>query len=66
MSKSKDFKLIYVKSVKIDKKLTDTLQKLKDKYNIDVSNFIRLAIQEKISREYSMLIEKVAKSDCPF
>jgi hypothetical protein len=35
-------------------------------YNVDVGNFIRDAIQEKIKREYRDLLPKPKKSDCPF
>jgi hypothetical protein len=34
--------------------------------NVDVGKFIRVAIQEKIKREYQQLILKSKKSDCPF
>lgn len=35
-------------------------------YKVDVGKFIRDAISEKIKREYSQLIPKRQKSDCPF
>ena len=34
--------------------------------NVDVGNFIREAIQEKIKIEYKELILKPKKSECPF
>ena len=42
-----------------------TLQKMKS-YNVDVSEFIRQAIKEKIAREYSELKPKPEKVYCPF
>jgi post-segregation antitoxin (ccd killing protein) len=42
-----------------------TLQKMKS-YNVDVSQFIRDAISEKIQREYADLIPKPKKINCPF
>ncbi|EKT4497723.1 hypothetical protein JE954_000128 [Flavobacterium psychrophilum] len=35
-------------------------------YNIDVGNFIRNAIAEKIKREYIDLLPKPKKKYCPF
>jgi len=43
----------------------DTLKKL-DSYQINVAQFIREAISEKIKREHSELIPKPKKSECPF
>ena len=34
-------------------------------YNIDVGNFIRQAISEKIKRDYADLLPKI-KNECPF
>jgi len=42
----------------------NTLQKMKY-YNVDVGNFIREAISEKIKREYKDLLPK-QKNICPF
>ena len=42
-----------------------TLQKMKS-YNVDVSEFIRQAIKEKIAREYNELKPKPKKIKCPF
>jgi len=43
----------------------NTLQKMKS-LNVDVGNFIRIAIQEKIKRDYKELILKPKKEYCPF
>lgn len=53
------------KVIRISETQLKTLQKMKS-YNVDVGNFIREAIQEKIKREYQQLILKPKKSDCPF
>ena len=53
------------KVIRISETQLNTLQKMKS-YNVDVGNFIREAIAEKIKREYKELILKPKKSDCPF
>lgn len=53
------------KVIRISENQLNTLQKMKS-LNIDVGNFIREAIQEKIKREYNQLIIKPKKSECPF
>lgn len=53
-----------VKVIRISEIQHETLQKMKS-YNVDVGNFIRDAISEKIKREYKDLIPKV-KNTCPF
>ena len=50
------------KVIRISEIQLKTLQKMKS-YNIDVGNFIREAIQEKIKREYNNLLPK---PKCPF
>jgi hypothetical protein len=42
-----------------------TLNKLAS-FNINVAEFVRQAIAEKIKREYQQLITKPKKSECPF
>ena len=62
---SKPKKYTKVKVIKITEIQHKTLLKL-DSYNINVANFIRQAISEKIKREYSDLIPKPKKEYCPF
>jgi len=50
---------------KISKTQKQTLDKLKG-YNINVSQFVRNAIKEKIERDYDDLKEKSKKEYCPF
>lgn len=53
------------KVIRISETQLKTLQKMKS-YNIDVGNFIREAISEKIKREYIELLPKPEKTKCPF
>ena len=61
----KPLKYTKVKVVKITDIQDKTLKKL-DAYNINVAQFIRDAISEKIKREHSNLIPKPKKEYCPF
>lgn len=54
-----------VKVIKITPVQYQTLKKL-DSYQINVAQFIRDAIAEKIKREYSDLIPKPEVFKCPF
>ena len=53
------------KVIRISEIQLKTLQKMK-LLNVDIGNFIRIAIAEKIKQEYQELILKPKKSDCPF
>lgn len=61
----KPVKYTKVKVIKITETQYNTLKKL-DSYKINVADFIRTAIQEKIKMDYDFLIPKVKKSECPF
>lgn len=61
----KPIKYTKVKVIKITETQYDTLKKL-NSYNVNVADFIRIAIQEKIKRDYQDLIPKPKRSDCPF
>jgi len=56
--------LAKTKVIRISDSQLKTLQKMKS-YNVDVGEFIRQAIAEKIHREHKDLIPK-EKSKCPF
>ena len=56
--------LIKTKVIRITQIQHTTLIKMQS-YNIDVSNFIRQAISEKIKRDYADLLPKI-KNECPF
>ena len=53
------------KVIRISENQLSTLQKMKS-YKVDVSQFIRDAIAEKIKTEYKDLIPKPKKEHCPF
>tara|TARA_R110000851_G_C12765194_1_gene533513 strand:+ start:39 stop:221 length:183 start_codon:yes stop_codon:yes gene_type:complete len=53
------------KVIRISEVQHNTLVKMKS-YNIDVGNFIRTAIAEKIKRDYSDLLPKPKKQYIPF
>jgi hypothetical protein len=61
----KPVKYTKVKVIKITEIQYNTLKKL-DSYNINVANFIRQAISEKIKKEYNDLIPKTPKTKPPF
>lgn len=61
----KAIKYTKVKVIKITEIQHNTLKKL-DSYKVNVAQFIRDAIAEKIKREHQELIPKPKKSDCPF
>jgi len=54
-----------IKVIRISETQLKTLQKMKA-YNVDVGQFIRDAISEKIKNEYQELIPKQPKIKCPF
>jgi len=53
------------RTIKFSEVQDNTLKKMKS-YNIDVAQFIRDAISEKIKREYNDLLPKQKKENCPF
>jgi len=53
------------KVIRISENQLLTLQKMKS-YNVDVGQFIRDSIAEKIKKEYANLIPKPKKEYCPF
>lgn len=61
----KPLKYTKVKTLKITETQYNTLVKMKS-YNVDLSEFIRQAIKEKINREYKDLKPKPKKEYCPF
>lgn len=63
----KPLKYSKVKVVKISDIQDKSLKKLRG-YNVNVSQFIRNAIKEKLERDYSTIIKQYneSKNDCPF
>ena len=54
-----------IKVLRISEVQHDTLVKMKG-YGVDVSEFIRKAISEKIKSEYSEIVKKEEDYPCPF
>ena len=54
-------------NIRISKEQKETLEKLKE-YHVNVAHFIRLAIKEKIQRDYSeiKINYKEIIDECPF
>lgn len=57
--------LIIIKSIRFTGKQAESLQKLAN-YDVNVSNFIRQAIKEKLSKDWKQIKEKKEKVICPF
>jgi post-segregation antitoxin (ccd killing protein) len=53
------------KVLRLSETQDETLKKMK-LYGVDVSEFCRQAIKEKIKRDYEELIPKPQKEYCPF
>ena len=51
--------------IMISEKQSESLKTLK-KYNINVSQFIRQAIKEKLKRDWKIIKESNKKEYCPF
>lgn len=54
------------KTIKLTKNQNNTLNKLKNVYKVNTQDFIRLAIAEKIKRDYDKIKVKEKKVFCPF
>ena len=52
-------------TIRFTDKQIDSLQKLKD-YDVNISQFIRLAIAEKIKRDWKSIKEKKERVKLPF
>ena len=58
-------KLTVIHTIRFSEKQAESLQKLKD-YDVDVSNFIRIAIREKIAKDWKQIKEKKERVKLPF
>ena len=58
-------KLSVIHTIRFTEKQAESLQKLKD-YDVNVSQFIRLAIAEKIKRDWKSIKEKKERVKLPF
>jgi len=52
-------------TIMISKQQVESLAILKS-YNVNVSQFIRVAIKEKLQRDWKSIKEKKVKNICPF
>jgi post-segregation antitoxin (ccd killing protein) len=52
-------------NIRISKEQKQTLDKLKE-YNVNVSQFVRNAIKEKLQREKAEIITNYKNLECPF
>ena len=58
-------KLSVIHTIRFSEKQAESLQKLKD-YDVNVSQFIRIAISEKIKRDCKQIKEKKERVKLPF
>ena len=58
-------KYTVIHTIRFSEKQAETLQKLKD-YDVNVSKFIRIAIREKIARDWKNIKEKKERVKLPF
>ena len=58
-------KYTVIHTIRFSKQQAESLQKLKD-YDVNVSQFIRLAISEKIKRDWKQIKEKKERVKLPF
>lgn len=57
--------LTKIHTIRFSEKQAETLQILKD-HDVNISRFIRLAISEKIKRDWKSIKESKNKTKCPF
>ncbi len=58
-------KLTEIYTLRISKSQAETLNKLKE-YDVNISQFIRLAIKEKINRDWKSIKERKENVKTPF
>ena len=58
-------KYTVIHTIRFSKQQAESLQKLKD-YDVNVSQFIRLAIAEKIKRDWKQIKEEKQRVKLPF
>ena len=58
-------KYTVIHTIRFSKQQAESLQKLKD-YDVNISQFIRLAISEKIKRDWKTIKEKKERVKIPF
>ena len=63
--KPPELQYVYKKNVGFTKQQKEALITL-ERYGVNVNDFIRIAVKEKISREWKVIKERKNKSNCPF
>lgn len=58
-------KYTVIHTIRFSKQQSESLQKLKD-YDVKISQFIRIAISEKIKRDWKQIKEKKERVKIPF
>ena len=58
-------KYTVIHTIRFSKQQAESLQKLKD-YDVNISQFIRIAIAEKIKRDWKQIKEKKERVKLPF
>ena len=58
-------KYTVIHTIRFSKQQAESLQKLKD-YDVNISQFIRLAIAEKIKRDWKQIKEEKQRVKLPF
>ena len=58
-------KYTVIHTIRFSKQQAESLKKLKD-YDVNISQFIRLAISEKIKRDWKSIKEKKERVKLPF
>ena len=58
-------KYTVIHTIRFSKQQAESLQKLKD-YNVNISQFIRIAISEKIKRDWKQIKEEKQRVKTPF
>ena len=58
-------KYTVIHTIRLSKQQSESLQKLKD-YDVNISQFIRLSISEKIKRDWKQIKEKKERVKLPF
>ena len=65
MPKLIEYQYIYKKNIGFTNQQKNAFKTLK-KYNVNVNQFIRSAIDEKLKRDWKTIKDKHKSNDCPF
>lgn len=65
MLKPVEIQYVYKKQIGFTLQQKNSLKTL-EKYGVNVNDFIRIAVKEKLQRDWKMIKEKNVKQNCPF